>query len=175
MSFCARTVSSATSSGRRVSASCTASASATDGTARSTRSPGTSGWFQMSALAARQHQRLQPVLGLGQRLLRRRDGLPEVGDLRLRLDDVDRGQRAFARLPLVARDLALRLRERLRLHVEVAAGKRQVPVRLLDERQLVHHDLRQLRVGEIRRLAREQDLPALRVDRRGRAAAAARS
>ena len=60
----------------------------------------------------REHQRLQPVLCLGQRILRRRDGLLEVGHLGLCLDDVDRGERACAGLAFVARDLALRLRER---------------------------------------------------------------
>ena len=36
---------------------------------------------------------------------------------------------------------------------------------LLDERQLVHHDLRQLRVGEVDGAPREQDVAPIGVDR----------
>ena len=58
-------------------------------------------------------------------------------------------------------------------HVEIARGERQIPVRLLDERQLVHDDLAQLRVGQVDGAARQQDVPALSVDAAARAAAAA--
>ena len=54
--------------------------------------------------------------------------------------------------------------ERVVQHVEVADGERQVPERLLDERQLVHDDLRQLRVGQVDGPPRQLNLAPLVVD-----------
>ena len=63
--------------------------------------------------------------------------------------------------------------ERARQHVEVADGEREVPVRLLDERQLVHDDLRQLRVGQVDGPPRQQNLAPLGCRSRDRGTAAA--
>ena len=152
--------------GRRVSASCTASDSASAAPCRSAGSVG--------------QQRLVPDVGVAVRdsisvfsrfsasvsaCCADATALPEVGDLRLRLDDVDRRERALAApAARCSRPGLCACASACACTVEVAHRKRQVPVRLLDQRQLIHHDLRELRVGQIDRLAREQDLPALRVD-----------
>jgi hypothetical protein len=51
-----------------------------------------------------------------------------------------------------------------RLYFQAAHGEHEIPVGLLDERQLIHQDLRQLAVGEVGRPPGELDLPALGVD-----------
>ena len=96
--------------------------------------------------------------------MRVRQVLFEGGNLRLRLDDVDHGEGAGLHLPLVAGDLRLRLRQRLELHRHIPDGVRELPVRLLDHRQLLHRHLRQLRVGEIDGTLREQNLAPLQID-----------
>ena len=112
----------------------------------------------------RQHQPLQPVLRLGQRLLSGENRLLKPRDLRLRLDDIDWRQRSLRHLPLVARDLPARLCEGIRQDDEVTGGKGEIPIRLLDERQLVHHDLGELRVGEVHRAAGDEDVATIQVD-----------
>ena len=44
------------------------------------------------------------------------------------------------------------------------AANTRIPVRLFDERQLIHHDLRELRVGQVDRAPGDQDVAAIEVD-----------
>ncbi len=115
--------------------------------------------------AVAQHQALEAVLRFRQRLLRGGHGQFEARDLRLRLDHVDRRERARLDLTLVARHLSARLRQRARLHFEVALGEHEVPVGLLDEGELLGDHAAQLRIGEVDVLLRQQNLTPLLIDR----------
>ena len=85
-------------------------------------------------------------------------------DLRLRFDDVDWRERSLRHLPLVAVHLFARLGERVSQDDEVAGGKGEIPIRLFDERQLVHHDLGELRVGEVDGAAGDENVATVQVD-----------
>ena len=112
----------------------------------------------------RQHQAFQPVLRSRQDLPRRRHGLLEARDLRLRLDHVDRGETAFGHLPFVALHLRLRLTEGGLLIVEIPAREHEIPVGLLDQRQLIHQHLLELMVREVGGAPGDENLVPLDVD-----------
>ena len=57
-----------------------------------------------------------------------------------------------------------RLGERVGQNDKVTGGKGEIPIRLFDERQLVHHDLGELRVGEVDSAAGDEDVPPVQID-----------